>query len=237
MRKWISSIVVTLWGAVVSVGASAAPTYLYQFSTIETRCVGLEGIEDCANSYDHRRQLDGMSYRLTQAGQSAGGGSAHIAINSPYEDEGFDVHGLAALTLLSSGLATPIALNADSTANERAYGPFNLYGHFGSGRQPSASFYLFDGGDEVAVGDEWISFVLNIGQHGIDGLDSSLLLGATDPLTVAGLVIGDANHPSFFSFVGQWRFAGVVSEPGTESLLLVALGAAVLAAQRRRPKS
>lgn len=221
MHQWVRSMFATVCGAVVSVGAWAAPTYLYKFSTLDTRCVGLQGIEDCA--YNPRHQLDGMSYRLTQPGQASGGGLVDIAVNTPYEDEAFEVSGLAALTLLTNGLATPIELTPEPASDWRGFGPFSLHGSFGSGAKPSASFYLFDGGDEVAVGNDWIDFVLNVGHHGIDDLDRSLLLAASDPFTVAGLVIGDANHPTFYSFVGEWRFAGVVSEPGSAALVALAL--------------
>lgn len=227
MRKWVRSMVAAVCGGVVSFSAWAAPTYLYQFTTHQTRCIGPQGIEDCTGSYNHRPALDQMSYRLTQAGQQAGQGSAYIVLQNSGLEPAFHVQGLAELTLPSYGFPTSLALTPDSDHWETWYSPFFLEGTFGAGAWPGAGFYFFDGGDEIAMGNG-IGFLLSGGMHGTDYLDPGLLLQAKGPFEVEGLIIGDPNHPTFFSFTGQWRFAGVVSEPDTSALLLLALGLAGL---------
>jgi hypothetical protein len=235
VRKWIQALAVGVCGIGVSLGALASPTYLYTFTTHQSRCIGPEGIFSCASSYDFRPALNRMSYRLTEAGQAAGGGWALMDFQHTSDETVFKVEGLAELTLPSYGSASSIALSPDSSYWESWYTPFYLGGTFAAGPRPWASFYFFDGGDEVAMGGG-IDILLNTGMHGTDHLDTRLLLQAKGPFEVQGLIIGDANHPSFFSFTGQWRYAGDVPEPGTAALLLLALaGTAFGTRQRRRP--
>lgn len=227
MRKGIMGCLLGVFGLFTSLGALATPTQLYTFKTHQTRCISAEGVVDCANSFDHRPALDQMYYQIS----GVGGGSVSIEYMDSLQDV-FNVQGLAALRLVSYPNPGPIDLDPGSNYWDNVQSPFTLYGEFWGGRRPSASFYMFDYSDEIAMGD-LVHYVVDSGWHGTDFLDESLLLQPKGPFEVSGLIIGDSNHPTFFSFTGRWHMANQVPEPNTGGLLLGALFMAGLVTFRR----
>lgn len=222
MRTFFKALIFIAGGALFSVAASAAPTLLYQFQLNQIGCVSA-----CPGTiaYD---ELNDMTLGLTSTAVAEGG--AGLTIRSDFFDglAEFSNSGFSSLSLaLFPGAVSTVSLDPNSYSSG---GPgltlqFNL-----TVNSPLAgSLYVNDTSSEIVMGTSKDFAVAWLGNQ----------LGSGDLFDPAsgewtGFIRSDALASFILPFRGEWRFIAEVPEPGTSSLVLVALAATLWSVRRRR---
>lgn len=226
IQRW-KSLLLALGAALMCAGASAAPVHLYEFHTTQSRCIDPTSPTGlCDFGRDFTSELNSMSVGFTEAARNAGSASMSVDYLGAPSPVNLSHDGMA-----SFGLAMlPFAARAIPLTTESAFWPFHSLYQLAATfvitpLYALPSFFVHDAMAEMGMGggETFIS----------QGIDTDLLFAPSHAGEVAGLIRGDGLAHYYLAFAGEWRYAGMVPEPGSLVLLLLALGVMALVAQRR----
>lgn len=223
MRRIIVSLILFLGTVFVASTVSASPKLQYKFSTLSygTNC-GTNGSLPCAQDYSgYRSSLDAMSVTLEQIALSNGTASLSIQQNGIYSPANIVNDGIASLALALYPLPpTSIALSEAAYLVNGGFYYFNLGMQVNVGTKLTGLIHINDGNSEIGFGMN-PSSLANL-------IDPTLLLPTIASSDWTGFIRSDALVSDVLFFTGEWRFAGVVSEPETIYLMLFAVAGMLL---------
>lgn len=225
MRKIFQTALFIFLGALFSGAALATPTLLYEFKLNRLTCVYEGGV--CNTQYD---ALNGMGIGLEPAALAEG--QAALRIFSEWEEGAreFLNDGFSSIALAlhpSSVRAISLDIN-DYPPTYPYFHRFDLQVQLAVDRFLKGSIYVNDAESELVMGSAK-SFSDDLAQSWLQ----PLLLDPENENEWTGFIRSDALNTQILPFTGEWKFVGVVPEPGTLVLVLAALAGAAGVWRRR----
>ncbi|ART54803.1 hypothetical protein CBP36_12170 [Acidovorax carolinensis] len=232
MRKIFQTFVLIVYGALFSGAALATPTLLYEFKLNRLTCVDVLGDGTCGFRYDF---LNDMTIGLDPVALAEG--QAALRINSDgvnglreFINDGFSSIALA----LYSSPARAISLDVnDYTPILVPTFPFaigrnlDLQVNLAVDRFLKGSLYVNDTSSEIVMGT-----LKNFAASRVWPPTVQLFDPASEN-EWTGFIRSDALNSYILPFTGEWKFVGVVPEPGTLALLFAAMAATAWVLRRR----
>lgn len=216
MRYVLKCLVFMLAAWVVSTTASAGPTLVYMFNVTAYECIEPGSplpnsqCQDPPPNYSH---LNSMAIGIDSSVLPNG---ARLVVD--HHD-----HNYPAIYLDNDGIRF-LALAGGVTGGTRQA--------LLSAEEYAIAYYLFqltaefspNGGGSIDLLTEELE--LEMGDTGV--------LDSFGKIEWTGILKGDQNFEYYQSFKGHWNLVGVVSEPGTLALVVLALAGFAVTARRRR---
>lgn len=225
MRKIFHTVVCILLGMLFSGAALATPTLLYEFKLHRMTCVDEDGV--CGVRYD---ALHGMRIGLEPVALAEGQAELRIFsdwLEGPQEflNDGFSSIALALYP--SSVRAISLDIH-DYFPTYPFFYRFDLQVQLAVDQFLTGSLYANDAESELVLGSAK-SFSDDLAESWLQ----PLLLDPENANEWTGFIRSDVLGTKILPFTGEWKFVGVVPEPGTLALLLAALAATAGVGRRR----
>lgn len=226
MRTTFIRLFFILCGTLFSSVASAAPTLLYQFQLNQLTCVpDYSDGRNCSISYD---ELKDMTIGLTPDALADGQANLRIRSYPYYGASEFVKEGFSSISLaLYPGDARAVSLEISDyqsifTDPNTQVRDLDLQVSLDVSRFLQGSLYVNDTSSEIVMSTVKDFAVNRAGSQ----VKQDAIFDPSSENEWTGFIRSDALSSFILPFTGEWRFVGVVPEPGTLALLLAAIVAA-----------